>query len=52
MNDQDSLKVLQENLAKDLVHFEVNDSLSEQQLEEITNIYSNIYSIVTEIKSL
>jgi len=52
MNEQDALKKLQENLAKDLVHLEENESLSEEQLDEITNTYSKIYDIVTKIKSL
>jgi hypothetical protein len=51
MDEQDKLKELQKNLAKDLVHLEENESLSEQQLDEITNTYSNIYDIVLKIKS-
>jgi len=52
MDDKDKLKELQKNLAKDLVHLEENESLSEQQLDEITKTYSNIYDIVSKIKSL
>jgi len=52
MNEQDILKKLQENLAKDLVHFEENDSITENQLDEITETYSKVYDILTNIKSL
>jgi len=52
MDDKDKLKELQKNLAKDLVHLEENESLSEQQLDEITKTYSSIYDIVSKIKSL
>jgi len=52
MNDQDKLTELQKNLAKDLVYLEENKSLSEQQLDEINKTYSNIYDIVSKIKSL
>ena len=52
MNEQDTLKKLQENLAKDLVHFEENDSITENQLDEITETYSKVYDILTNIKSL
>jgi hypothetical protein len=47
MSEQDKLKELQQNLAKDLVHLEENQSLSEQQLDEITDTYSKVYDIVT-----
>jgi hypothetical protein len=52
MDDKDKLKELQKNLAKDLVHLEENESLSEKQLDEITKTYSSIYDIVSNIKSL
>ena len=52
MGEQDKLKELQEHLAKDLVHLEENESLSEQQLDKITDTYSKVYDIVTKIKSL
>jgi transcriptional regulatory protein LevR len=52
MDEQDKLKELQEHLAKDLVHLEENESLSEQQLDKITDTYSKVYDIITEIKSL
>ena len=52
MNEQYSLKLLQENLAKDLVHLEVSKEMTEEQLVEITDTYSKVYDIVTEIKSL
>ena len=40
-------KNMQENLAKDLVQFEENQSISEQQMDEITEIYSKVYDIIT-----
>ena len=49
MNEQDNLKKLQENLAKDLVQLEENESLSEQQMDSITDAYSKVYDIVTEL---
>jgi len=52
MDEQNKLKELQENLAKDLVQLEENKSLSEQQLDKITDAYSKVYDIVTKIKSL
>lgn len=38
----DSIKHLQENLAKDLVKFE-ESSLTEEQLKEIEKIYYDVY---------
>jgi hypothetical protein len=38
----DSIKNLQENLAKDLVKFE-ESSLTEEQLKEIEKIYHDVY---------
>ncbi len=52
MNEQDTLKKLQENLARDLVHLEEDESLSEEQLGEITDAYSKVYGIIATIKSL
>jgi hypothetical protein len=52
MNNDNKLKALQENLAKDLVHLEENQSLSEQQMDEITDAYSEVYDIITKLKSL
>ena len=49
MSDRDLLKELQENLAKDLVHLEENESLSEQQMDKITDVYSKVYDIITKI---
>ena len=49
MSEQDKLKELQQNLAKDLVHLEENQLLSKQQLDEITNTYSKVYDIVTDL---
>ena len=52
MGEQDKLKALQENLAKDLVHLEEDSSLSEQQFAEITDAYSKVYDIVSTLKTL
>ena len=49
MNNDNKLDTLQENLAKDLVHLEENKSLSEQQMDSITDAYSKVYDIVTEL---
>lgn len=49
MNEQDRLKELQKNLARDLVHLEENKLLSDQQLDKITNTYSKIYDIIAEL---
>ena len=51
MSDRDILKELQENLARDLVHFEKKESISQQQLDEITDVYSKVYDIITKLKS-
>lgn len=48
----DPLEELQKNLAKDLAHLEQNPSLSEQQMNEITDAYSEVYDIITKLKSL
>jgi len=45
------LSELQEHLARDLVQLEENESLSEQQMDEITQTYFKVYDIVTELKS-
>jgi hypothetical protein len=47
MHDQNQLKQLQENLARDLVHFETQ--VSDEQLDKITNVYSQVYDIVTKL---
>ena len=47
MHDQNQLKQLQENLARDLVHFETQ--VSDQQLAKITDVYSQVYDIVTKL---
>ena len=52
MNDTNKLKELQENLAKDLVQLEQNESVTEDQLDAITKAYSKVYDIVSGIKSL
>lgn len=46
MNNQ--LKTLQENLAKDLVILEDNELVTEQQLDKITDIYTQVYDIVSK----
>jgi hypothetical protein len=51
MSDRDLLKELQKNLARDLVHFEEKESISQQQLDEITDVYSKVYDIITKLKS-
>ena len=50
--NNNKLSTLQENLAKDLAHLEENPSLSEQQMDEITDAYSQVYDIITKLKSL
>ena len=52
MNDTNKLKELQENLAKDLVCLELDESVTEDQLDTITKTYSEVYNIVSRIKSL
>jgi len=52
MNDFNKLKEFQENLAKDLVQLEQNKSVTEEQLDEITESYSKVYDIVSKLKSL
>jgi hypothetical protein len=42
------LKKLQENLAKDLVNLEDNDLVSEQQLDKITDTYTQVYDIISK----
>jgi hypothetical protein len=48
----DQLSKLQENLARDLVHFEDNKSLTEEQIDEITRTYSQVYDTVAKIKNI
>jgi len=52
MDDINKLKELQENLAKDLVLLELDKSVTENQLDTITEAYSEVYDIVSKIKSL
>ena len=52
MDDKNKLKELQQNLAKDLVQLEQNKSVTENQLDDITEVYSKVYDIVSKIKSL
>jgi len=47
MHDQNQLKQLQENLARDLVHFETQ--VNDEQLAKITDVYSQVYDIVTKL---
>ena len=49
MDEQNKLKELQENLAKDLVRLEEIESVTEMQLDEITDAYSKVYDIATEL---
>jgi len=51
-NTDKKLKELQENLAKDLVHLEENQDLTPEELNKITHTYSQVYDIITQIKSL
>jgi hypothetical protein len=47
MHDQNQLKQLQENLARDLVHFETQ--VNDEQLAKLTDVYSQVYDIVTKL---
>ena len=49
---EDTLGKLQENLAKDLVHLEVNESVSKEQMDVITDAYSKAYDIITELNKV
>ena len=49
---EDTLGKLQENLAKDLVHLEVNESVSKEQMDVITDAYSKVYDIITELNKV
>jgi hypothetical protein len=42
------IKTLQENLAKDLVSLEENDLVTEQQLDKITDAYTQVYDIISK----
>jgi len=42
------LKTLQENLAKDLVSLENNELVTEQQLDKITDVYTQVYDIISK----
>lgn len=48
----DKLSSLQENLARDLVHMEDNENLSEDELDQITESFSKVYETISQIKSL
>jgi hypothetical protein len=43
------IKKLQENLARDLVSLEDTDVVSEPQLEKITNVYAQVYDIISKV---
>ena len=45
---ENPIKKLQENLARDLVSLEDTDVVSEQQLEKITNAYTQVYDIISK----
>ena len=47
MNNQ--IKTLQENLAKDLVSLEYNELVTEQQLDKITDAYTQVYDIISKV---
>ena len=49
---EDTLGKLQENLAKDLVHLEVNESVSKEQMDVITDAYSKVYDVITELNKV
>ena len=49
---EDTLGKLQENLAKDLVHLEVDKSVSKEQMDVITDAYSKAYDIITELNKV
>jgi F0F1-type ATP synthase delta subunit len=51
MDEQDKLKELQKNLAKDLVQLESYKLLTDQQLEKITDAYSKVYDILIKINN-
>ena len=42
------IKKLQENLARDLVSLEDTDVVSEQQLDKITDTYTQVYDIISK----
>jgi len=43
------IKTLQENLAKDLVSLEENELVTEQQLDKITDTYTQVYDIISKV---
>ena len=42
------IKKLQENLARDLVCLEENELVTEQQLDKITDAYTQVYDIISK----
>ena len=49
MYEQDIVKTLQENLARDLVRLEEDKTITEEQLDRITDTYSKVYDIITNL---
>ena len=45
---ENPIKKLQENLARDLVSLEDTDVVSEQQLDKITDAYTQVYDIISK----
>ena len=45
---ENPIKKLQENLARDLVSLEDTDMVSEQQLDKITDTYTQVYDIISK----
>jgi hypothetical protein len=43
------IKQLQQNLARDLVILEDADMVSETQLEKITDVYAQVYDIISKV---
>lgn len=44
---ENSIKQLQQNLARDLVQLEENKLVSESQLEKITDAYTKVYNLIS-----
>lgn len=43
------IKKLQESLARDLVVLEDTDMVSETQLEKITDVYAQVYDLISKV---
>ena len=48
-DSKNQIKTLQENLAKDLVSLEDNELVTEQQLDKITDAYTQVYDIISKV---